>query len=535
MAFKIVLILGGIFMDYNNTSSDVFQSNHEPYWIASTPDTNYPVLEDGVKVDVAIIGGGIVGITTAFLLKRSGVKVAVIEANKILKGTTGHTTAKVTSQHGLMYDKLINQFGREKARQYAESNESAIQLIADIIKEKNIDCDFSWKPAFIYAQTDKYIEKIVKEVEAAGSLGIKASFQKELSLPFEVKGALRFDNQAQFHPRKFLLELAKDIPGDGSYIFEGSTMVDIEETDASNIVVTRDGKRLTAEKVVIASHYPCYDRLGLYFSRIYSDRSYLLGIKVKEKIPEGMFISAESPTRSIRSTPFENGELLILGGEHHKTGHGKETNTHYENLAKFAYENYTVENILYRWSAQDCMTMDNIPFVGHLTEKTKNIYVATGFKKWGMTNGTASAMILTDLITKDSSPWSDVYNPSRFINIASVGNFAAQNLDVAVNFVADKISPAPQDAEVKKGEAKVIKMNGDKVGAYRDDQGVLHVVDITCTHLGCELHWNEAEKSWDCPCHGSRFNYDGGVIEGPAFKPLNKPGEGRNVPDPNIF
>lgn len=515
---------------------DIFSSAHEPYWIASAEKQEYPELREDISVDVAIIGGGIVGLTCAYLLKNKGLKVAVLEANKIARGTTGHTTAKITSQHGLIYNKLINKFGEEKARQYAEANEKAIRFIADLVKEKNIDCDFCWRPAYVYTQSEDYIEKIEKEVKAASSLGIKAEYVENIPLPFDIKGAERFDNQAQFHPLKYLYALSKEIPGDGSSIFENTKVVDIQDEEKCT-VVTRQGNKVSASSVIVASHFPCYDGMGMYFARMYAEKSYILGVKIKDKFPEGMFITAEDPGRSLRSQKYDDGEIILVGGEHHKTGSEKYTNIHYENLGNFAKETFNLESILYRWSTQDCMTVDGVPYTGHLTSKTKNIYVATGFQKWGMTNSTASALIITDLITKGESPWAPIYNPSRFDIIASGAKLVSENLDVAEKLVGGKIAPVPdlEEVEINKGEAKVVKIDGERVGAYRDEQGELHVVDITCTHLGCELVWNEAEKTWDCPCHGSRFSFDGDNIEGPAFNPLKRPGEGNNKKDPNIF
>lgn len=515
------------------TNINVFSSTHEPYWIASAPKTDYPTLDKDINVDVAIIGGGIVGITSAFLLKRKGIKVAIIEASKIAQGTTGYTTAKITSQHDLIYHKIKGRIGEEKARQYAEANESAIHFIANLVKEKNIDCDFCWRPAYIYTQSDEYIEKIQNEVKAASTLGIKASYLDKVPLPFNIKAAVRFDDQAQFHPLKYLLPLAQEVPGDGNYIFEHTKVVDVNDNEKC-VVMTNSGKKVTASKVIIASHFPCYDGLGMYFARMYVEKSYVLGVKTKEHFPEGMFANAEDPGRSLRSQKFNDSEIILVGGEHHKTGSEKNTNIHYENLGDFAKETFDLENILFRWSTQDCMTVDDIPYVGYLTSKTENVLVATGFAKWGMTNGTASAMILTDLITKGESQWAPVYSPSRF-DVTSIPKLVSENLDVAVNLVGGKITPVPNDVDIKNGEAKVISVDGERVGAYRDENGKLHVVDITCTHLGCELVWNEAEKTWDCPCHGSRFNYDGDNVEGPAFNRLNHQGEEPNKKDPNIF
>jgi glycine/D-amino acid oxidase-like deaminating enzyme/nitrite reductase/ring-hydroxylating ferredoxin subunit len=496
-----------------------FTTPPQPYWMASTEKTDYPKLEEDVEVDVAVIGGGITGITCAWLLKREGLKVAVIEADRIVQGTTGHTTAKITSQHGLIYSKIKKQMGMEVAKQYADANEAAIRMIGSIITEHKIDCDFSPQSAYVYTQRDGYVKKIEEEVKTAGELGIKATFIEKTDLPFPVKAAVRFDEQAQFHPRKYLLPLAKQIPGDGSHIFEQSRVVDIDN-GSSYILKTSDRKTVRAEKVTIASHYPIYNKAGLYVSKIYPERSYVVAIKAKNPYPGGMYITAEEPGRSLRSQPFEDVELILVGGEHHKTGQGVDTIEHYINLADFAYENFDVEGIYYRWSTQDCMTVDGLPYAGHFASDTPNMYVATGYAKWGMTNSMAAATIIRNLIIGGESPWYDAYNPSRQTLAASLKTLVVENLNVAVNLVKGKLASVPGDVEIKEGEAIVIEIDGDKAGAYRDEKGTLHIVDTTCTHLGCELKWNSAEKSWDCPCHGSRFTYEGEIVEGPTVKPL---------------
>jgi Rieske Fe-S protein len=235
-----------------------------------------------------------------------------------------------------------------------------------------------------------------------------------------------------------------------------------------------------------------------------------------------MYINAENPTRSLRNQNTPDGEIIIVGGEHHKTGQGEDTIKHYEALIDFANDIFTVEDIPYRWSTQDCMTLDDIPYVGRFTAKSPNLYIATGYGKWGMTNSTASAMILKDLIINGKSPWEEVYDPSRQTLAASAKNFLVENLNVAENFIAGKLSPLPKNVDIEPGQAKVVDANGQKAGAYRDEKGTLHIVDTTCTHMRCEVQWNSAERSWDCPCHGSRFDIDGKVIEGPALKPLEK-------------
>lgn len=510
-----------------------FKDAPNPYWVDSSPAANYPVLQDDISVDVAIVGGGITGLTAAYLLTREGVKVAVIEADKILHGTTGHTTAKITSQHSLIYARLLKEKGEEMALQYADANEKAIQTMADIVKEHNIDCDFERCPAYIYTQSDRYMKDLEDEVRAACRLQIKASLFDQVPLPFPVKSALCFDNQAQFHPLKYGSALASELSKKGGYIFEQTRAMSVEKgTGKDYQVITESGKRVNAGKIIVASHFPFFDGGGLYFSRIYAERSYVIAATVKEKFPEGMFISAEDPTRSLRSQKYNQGELVLIGGDHHKTGQCDNTNLHYSNLLEFAHKYFEVLDVPFRWSAQDCMTMDGIPYVGHLTSQSPDIYVATGFGKWGMTNSTVSAMILKDLIIKGHNPWAQVYNPHR---APSVKNFVTQNVDVAVHYVSGKLAPMAGNENIEVGEARVIGVNGSRAGAYRDENDNLHVVDITCTHMGCELQWNDAEKSWDCPCHGSRFDCEGRIYEGPALNHLLDIKDGPNKVEPNVY
>ncbi len=503
-----------------NKSEMKLPNEPESFWIASTPQIEHSSLMEDINVDVAIVGGGMVGITSAYLLKQEGLKVAIIEADRILRGTTGHTTAKITSQHGLRYNKIKTNISEEVAKQYAQSNEYAIKFIHDLVDRKNIDCDFREQSAYIYTNDDNYIKQIQDEAATAASLGIKASYVQETPLPFKVKAAVRFDGQAQFHPRKYLLALSREIDGDGCRIFEHTRAVDIEKDGDLYNVITSEGKKVSAKRVIVASHYPFYNFEGFYFARIYTERSYVLAVKINGNYPGGMYINAENPTRSLRSQNLNDGSIVLISGERHKTGQGIDMMTHYENLKNFAYETFDVEDILYRWSTQDCMTLDDIPYVGLFTSKTPNLYIATGFGKWGMTGSTVSALLLRDLIIKGKSPWQDVYSPSRTNIKASAKNFIVENANVAGQLISGKMQMLPQKLDIKPGEAKVIDSNGQKNGAYMDINGRLHLVDTTCTHLGCELKWNSAEKTWDCPCHGSRFTYEGKIVEGPAVKPL---------------
>jgi len=500
-------------MDNNNIKNKSLS-----YWLSSTPTTNYPTLQEDIDVDIAIIGGGLAGISCAYLLQKEGYKITVLEADRICQGATAHTTAKITSQHGLIYSKIKTQLGKEMAKQYAEANEMAISEIKKIIDEHQIDCDYISQPAFVYTAQEKYIKQIEEETKTAQELGIKASYVEEIPFAIPIYAAVRFDNQAQFHPRKYVLSLANIIQNN-VHIFENTRAVNIEEDDRY-VIITEQGKKVRAKKVIIASQYPFYNKKGMYFSRLYPKRSYAIGIYAKEKYPGGMYINSEDPTRSLRSQQTNKGELVLVVGSNHTTGQEENTEKRYEELINFAKDIFTVEDIPFRWSTQDYDTPDGIPYIGHFTSDTPNMYVATGFQKWGMTNSMVAAMIIRDMIVEGKSKWQDVYNPSRKNIISSAKNFIIENLKVAENLLEGKLSSLPDDIDVKPTEAKVAKIKGERIGIYRDEEGEYHLVNTTCPHMGCELNWNPAEKSWDCPCHGSRFTYKGEIIEGPAVKPL---------------
>ncbi len=489
------------------------------YWLASTPTTNYPTLEEDIDVDIVIIGGGLAGISCAYLLQKEGFNIALIEADKICQGATAHTTAKITSQHRLIYNKIKTQLGIELAKQYAQANETAIREIEKLINEHKINCDYTLQPAFVYTKEEKYIKQIEAEVKTASELGIKASYVEEIPFPIPIYAAVRFDNQAQFHPRKYVLSLAKIIHDNNVLIYENTRAVNIEK-DGKYIIITERGRKIKAERVIITTQYPFYNKKGMYFSRLYPKRSYIIGIRAKEKFPGGMYINAEEPPRSLRSHNTDEGELILVVGSNHTTGQKEDTEKNYEELINFAKDIFTVESIPYRWSTQDYTTPDGIPYIGQFASDTPNLYVATGFQKWGMTNSMVAAMLIRDLILKGKSQWQDVYKPSRKNIIPAAKTFLIENLKVAQNLLEGKISSLPDNLEVKPGEAKVVKINGERVGIYKDQEGQLHLVNTTCPHMGCELNWNKAEKSWDCPCHGSRFTYKGEIIEGPAVKPL---------------
>ncbi|MDP4170993.1 MAG: FAD-dependent oxidoreductase [Bacillota bacterium] len=484
-------------------------------------------LNEDITVDVAIVGGGITGITAAYLLSKEGLKVAVLEAGSILNGTTGHTTAKITAQHGLIYDELIHHIGEEKAKLYYKSHAEGLEFIRSLVLEQGIECDFSNEDAFIYASTDEYAEKIEQEWKAYQTLGIEGSLCESIPFPIDIKNALRMNHQAQFHPLKYLAGLLDSALHSGCAVYENTTAMDVEDADSDEPkVVTRDGHSISCRHVISASHFPFYDGMGFYFARMHQERSYVIGVKTEKEFPGGMYISVDNPTRSIRSTPVEGGNLVIIGGENHKTGQGPDTFVHYEALQDFAYHVLGTSEISYRWSAQDLITLDKIPYIGPVTKKKENILIATGYKKWGMTGGTLAARLLCDYVLKQENPYKEIYTPSRFDADPSFKNLVSTNADVATHLIKGKLEFVPKDPDdVQNGQGCVVMYNGKRSGAYRDDSGHLFMVDTTCTHLGCECEWNHAEKTWDCPCHGSRFSYKGDVVDGPALDPLKVLGE----------
>ncbi|PLS05772.1 FAD-dependent oxidoreductase [Neobacillus cucumis] len=483
---------------------------------------NFKTLDQDINVDVAIVGAGITGIIAAYLLAKAGKKTAILEAGGILNGTTGHTTAKLTAQHGLIYDEFINHFGKEKTRMYYESMMQAVQFVENTVKENGIDCDFSKQDAYVYATTDEYDEKLKTEWEAYKTLDIDGALKDSIPFKIPAKAALMMSNQAQFHPLKFLKAILEEALQAGCLVYENTVADDIEDDHQEPKVVTKDGKKVTAKHVIIASHFPFYDKPGLYFARMYADRSYAIGIKTTQEYPGGMYISADSPSRSIRFTPLDNGEnLLIIGGENHKTGQGVDTLKHFEELQTFAEEVFGVKEYHYRWSAQDNVTLDKMPYIGPYTAERKNVLVATGYKKWGMTTGILAGHILKDYIVGGTNRFAELYSPSRFQADPDLKEVLSTNADVAKHLLKGKleiVEKIPED--LQDGEGSVVMYRGKRAGAYKDENGKLYIVDTTCTHLGCECEWNHAEKSWDCPCHGSRYSYAGDVIEGPTNKPL---------------
>ncbi|MBE9138468.1 FAD-dependent oxidoreductase [Nodosilinea sp. LEGE 07088] len=494
---------------------------HVSYWLDSTLPSSYPALTQDVTVDVAIVGAGLAGVVTAKLLKQAGKTVALIEADHVGAGVSGHTTAKVSALHQLIYADLVDQHGSEKARLYGESNQAAVERLATMVAADGIDCDFARRDVYTFATDESGLKQVQAEVEAAQRVGLPATLVESLDLPFDVMGAVRLPHQAEFHPRKFMLAIAATLPGDNSHVFE-QTRVNTVEGEGPCRVMTQNGPSVIAQDVVVTTNLPILD-VGLYFAKSYPQRSYLIGGRIEaSQAPRGMYIGVGEGYRSLRTTPTDDGGMLLLvGGEGHKVGTDAAIDERYRRLEDYMQTQFGIEAD-YRWSSQDFVSFDKLPYIGKLTPAHQHTYVATGFSLWGMSKSVLSAMILADSILGIQNPWADLYDstrPTPFVTPTSI----QANLDVGKHWLGDRLKGLFDSPDgVPPGEGKLVTHNLDKVAAYRDDTGQLHTVSAVCPHLGCIVAWNDAETSWDCPCHGSRFSPDGDILHGPAVKPLEQ-------------
>ena len=419
----------------------------------------FPQLENGIRTDVLIIGGGIAGILTAYLLSKSGVKYVLIEKERICSGTTHNTTAKITYQHSLNYHKILKSNGIEAARKYLLANKKAFEKYAELCK--SINCDYEVKDNYVYSISGR--KKLENEIDALRKIGYAAEFCENIDIPIKTSGAVKFSNQAQFNPLKFISAISE-----GLNVYENTFVREM----VGNTAVTNHGK-ISADRVIAATHFPFINKHGSYFLKLYQHRSYIIALENAQNV-DGMYVDENNAGLSFRN--YNN--LLLLGGGGHRTG---QKGGNWNELRKFADKVYPGSSEKYFWAAQDCMSLDNIPYIGQYSKNTPNFYVASGFNKWGMTGAMTAAMILSDMILGKQNDYADVFNPSRSIL-------------------------KPQ-----------LLVNG-----FEATKNLLTFSKKRCPHLGCALKWNRAERSWDCPCHGSRFSENGKVLDNPANGDLVK-------------
>ncbi len=489
------------------------------YWNMTANKFKYPKLKNNLNVDTLIIGGGITGITSAYCLVNKGVKPILIEAENLCEGTTGNTTGKLTIQHNMIYGDILNKYGEAFAKQYANSQTSALEFIREVVNRESIDCQFTDTTSYIYASTQKEKKLLEKENDIALKVGIDSKFINNLNFPSNNLGMLAFKNQAAFHSVRYLDSLAKAAISKGAKIYCNTKAIKIEDGDTINVYC--ENNIIKAKHVIMATQYPLFDGPNIFFTRLFAKRAYGIAIDTKSEWPEGNYINIGNPTRSIRSH-IENGKkILIIVGEEHATGREEDKmKDHYNNLIKFAESLVSVDKVIAKWSAQDYETPDKIPYIGRISNNS-NIYVATGFGKWGLTSGTLAGNMLSELITAGSCHYEDLYSRTRADYSSSIGKTMTEVLGSVGELIKSKFEFTEDYQNIKQGEGKVIFFEGKKAGIYRDYDDKITILDIACTHMSTILNFNSAEKTWDCPAHGGRFATNGNLLEGPPKHSLN--------------
>ena len=503
---------------------------YESYWMLSAGASAHPPLEPGsvTEVDVAVVGGGVAGLSVAWELARTGRSVAVLEADRIAAGVTGHTTGKVSALHGLVYSYLREKRGAEDARLYAYSQQQSIDHLEAVAQELGIGCDWERVPAYTFVESEHHADEIRAEAEAAREAGLPASLVTETGLPFPVCAAVRVEDQAQFHPRKYLLALADDLLRRGGRIHERTRVTGLDEGDPCR-VVTENGAEVVAQDVVVATHYPVFDR-ALMFSRLEPRRELVVSALLPDgQDPRGAYLTPERGTRSVRTAPYPFGRgkrLLIVTGEKFTPGTGGQGSVAagYERLAAWTYEHFPDARLVHRWATQDNDTTDRVPYIGAFHPASQHTWVATGFGGWGMTGGVLAGQLLTAYITGEPlPPWAKLYEPRRLSPREAPAMLRLQSA-VAGRFVGDRLRSSYVDSvdEIAPGTGAIVRVRGRRCAVHRTPEGEVRALSPRCTHLGCLVRFNDAEGAWECPCHGSRFDTEGRVIQGPATRPLER-------------
>jgi glycine/D-amino acid oxidase-like deaminating enzyme/nitrite reductase/ring-hydroxylating ferredoxin subunit len=493
-----------------------------PFWFPAAQNAKqYPRLDRGLEVDVAIVGGGIVGLTTACLLLAAGREVAVLEARMIGRQATGRSTAKVTSQHGQRYSSLIRNIGRSGARRYAAANERAIGRIRKLCESLQLECGFQPLPAFVYAETEEQAASLREEAEAAAELGLPASFVRELDLPFPVTGALRFRDQAQFDPFRYLVGLAESVSTKGM-LFEQTRVTQIEHGEPCR--VRAGGVTVTAGHVVVATQMPIVGD-GLFYAKNFPVAHPLAAAPLDAGIRlDGMFISSGSPTHSFRAAEKDGERFLVAAGGEFKTGEAEEQSAAVDDLRRFLLSAFGIEELVHLWVNEDFRPMDELPFIGPVSSSKPQLHVAVGFDAWGITQGTSAAEIIADRVLGRENEDAEIFDAARVRPLAGGRELITENIKAGTRLAGDRLLARQVRSldDIPDGQGGIIEQDGEQVAVIREGAGIARALSAVCTHLGCIVGWNTIDRTWDCPCHGSRFDAEGRVISGPAIAPLEQ-------------
>lgn len=489
-------------------------------WQSSLPDykaraTYIPV---GVQ-DVVIVGGGITGVSTALLLQQSGKRCVLVEANNIGFGTTGGTTAHLNTFMDSSYAQITRNFSAEDATLMATGAKQAIALIKQQIETYDIHCTYKELPGYLFSVNEKQSTELDEIVTASQKAGVQTGFVTSSVLPVPYLKVALFDNQAQFNPLQYLYGLAKAFEDAGGILLQNCRMLHAEDNETIDVVTTKGN--IKCRQLIYATHIP--PGVNLLHFRCAPYRSYAIAVQLRNgEYPDAVAYDMNDPYHYYRTQEVNGKQYLIVGGEDHKTGHEENTEACFRRLESHVRSFFEVQEVSYKWSSQYFEPVDGLPYIGHLPGHPRNIYVATGFGGNGMIYGTLSAIILHDMLVKETSPWEELLDPNRIKPVAGFANFVKEAADV-VGKLAGGLFPEEklhELADLALDEARIVEFEGKKMGIYKDPLGKIHAIDPGCTHIKCTVQWNGAEKTWDCPCHGSRFSYTGDVLTGPARKNL---------------
>ena len=480
-------------------------------WLQDYNIKPFERLSSDIEADVVVIGAGLCGLLTAYLLKDTGYKIVVVDAAKVASGTSANNTGKITAQHGLIYKKLYDK-DQNIARLYKKVCSEAINDYKRIIEENGIDCDYRECDAVVYSKDEEYAQKILEEYEIAIQLGFEAYMTDNIELNINAVNALGYKKQATFHPVKFMNHIVKILLNSGVSIYENTTVIDVDD----NIVETESGFEIKATNIVMATHFPFFKLKGLYPVKMIQERSYIVALSGISNEIKNMYIDAFDYGYSFK----QHGEYLLVCGQDHKTGEDNGIDR-FNALIEYAISIWPQAYVAYKWAAQDCMTIDDLPYIGRYSAGMPNCFVATGFKKWGINLSMVAANIIKDMILNRVNAESEIFSPSRLKLNSKLFEFAA---DSGSTFIRGRNSILGTKIvqSLKKGEGVVIQHKSTNLAIYRGEDDKLTCISALCSHLGCVVKFNKSEKTWDCPCHGSRFDINGNVIEGPATEPLKK-------------